>query len=613
MWRTLVGDPLETQRLSQERLTKTKGLAVFSSDALSSSTYATEEILHVVVIAGIAGLSVMMPVAASIVILLMIVTLSYYQTIRAYPAGGGAYIVSRDNLGVMPGLIAAAALLVDYVLTVAVSISAGVAAITSAVPELFPHRVDLAVAFVVLISIANLRGVRESGAVFAIPSYAFITIFGGMVLWGLLRIATGQLPHAEPQVHAPVHGSEFQAATLFLIFRAFASGAAALTGVEAVSNGTPAFRPPESRNATTVLLIMVGILGVMFLGTSFLARWLGVVPLETETVVSQISRTLIGGESWMYFGVQAATALILIVAANTAYAAFPFLTSMIARDRYLPRQLSNLGDRLVFSNGILVLGLAGAILLIGFNARTHSLIPLYMIGVFLSFTLSQAGMVRHGLRERARGWQVQVAISGFGAACTAVVGAVVAVVKFADGAWITVFAIAGIVLVMRAIKRHYADVARQLSLENMKTPEPFRYHKVVVPINDVHRGILEAVRYAKSVTGDVTAVYVEIDQARREDIEQKWEQWVPDVPLVVLPSPYRSIVRPILLYLDHIHRESGPRGVITVVLPEFVPRKWWHHLLHNQSALMLKFALLFRARRSGRYKVLADVPYYLSR
>jgi amino acid transporter len=613
VWRTLVGDPLETQRLSHERLTKTKGLAVFSSDALSSSAYATEEILHVLVLAGLAGVAFTAHIATGIVVLLAIVAISYYQTIHAYPSGGGAYIVAHENLGPMPGLIAGAALLVDYILTVAVSISAGVAAITSALPALFAHRVELAVGFVILITLANLRGVRESGTLFALPTYGFIATFGAMVLIGLYNIATGQLPRQTVELAAAGHGHELQALTLFLLLRAFASGAAALTGVEAVSNGIPAFYPPESRNASTVLMVMVGVLGVFFLGTSYLAKWMALVPKETETIVSQIGRGIFGGDSWIYYAIQASTAMILVLAANTAYADFPRLTSILARDRYLPRQLSNLGDRLVFANGILLLGLAGTVLMIVFKARTHSLIPLYMIGVFLSFTMSQSGMVRHWLKERKGRWRAQLAVNGFGAVCTAIVGVVVAVVKFREGAWITVVVIAVVVLLMRAVSRHYRDVARQLSLENLRTPEPFQYHKVIVPINDVHRGILEAIRYAKVLGGEVTAVYVEIDAARRADIERKWEQWVPDVPLVVLPSPYRSIVSPILMYLDHIHRESGPRGVITVVLPEFVPRKWWHHLLHNQSALMLKLALLFRARRHGRYKVLADVPYYLHR
>jgi amino acid transporter len=608
IWRALVGSPLETQRLRHERLTVTKGLAVFGADALSSSAYATEEILRVLVLAGTAAVALVTPVSMAIALLMAIVAFSYYQTIHAYPSGGGAYIVAHENLGPLPGLVAAAALLVDYILTVAVSISAGVAAITSAIPELFPYRVELALGFIAVITIANLRGVRESGTIFAVPTYSFILAFGGTIAAGVWSWLNGTLPHANPGEALP----PAQPLTLFLLLRAFASGTAALTGIEAVSNGVQAFYPPESRNASRVLLLMVALLGSFFLGTSVLAREMGVVPREEETVVSQIARAVFQG-GWPYYAVQAATMLILVLAANTAFADFPRLASILARDRYLPRQLSNLGDRLVFANGILLLGITASLLIVTFRATVHNLIPLYMVGVFVAFTLSQAGMVRHWLGDRQRGWIVKLGINAFGAFCTAVVGIEVATVKFLDGAWITVFVIAAFVLMMRAVHRHYEDVARQLSLEHAKPPRPFRAHKVIVPVNAVHRGVLEALRYAKAVSDDVTAVYVEIEPGARQEIERKWERWVPDIPLVVLPSPYRSVVGPILLYLDQVQREAGPDTALTVVLPEFVPRKWWHHLLHNQTALMLKFALLFRQRRLRRYKVLADVPYYLTK
>lgn len=608
LWRALVGSPLETQRLRHERLTKLKGLAVFASDALSSSAYASEEILRILVLAGSAALAFTVPVSAAIVTLMAIVATSYYQTIHAYPSGGGAYIVAHENLGPLPGLVAAAALLVDYVLTVAVSISAGVAAITSAVPSLFPYRVDLAVALVALITIGNLRGVRESGTIFAIPTYMFIFAFGATLFAGLWTWVNGELP----RVGHPEAVEATQPLTLFLVLRAFASGTAALTGIEAVSNGVQAFYPPEARNASRVLIAMVTLLGTFFFGTSFLAWEMGVLPREEETVVSQIARALFQG-GWFYYVVQVATMLILVLAANTAFADFPRLSSILARDRYLPRQLANLGDRLVFANGILLLGVTASLLIVVFRATVHNLIPLYMVGVFVSFTLSQSGMVRHWLASRAGRWKLQLAVNGLGAVCTALVGLEVAAVKFLDGAWITVFVIGALVLLMRAIHRHYEDLKHQLSLERVKLPRPFRAHKVIVPVNNVHRGVLEALRYAKAVSDDVTAVYVEIEPGAREEIERKWERWVPDVPLVVLPSPYRSVVGPILLYLDQVQREAGPDTALTVVLPEFVPRKWWHHLLHNQTALMLKFALLFRQRRLRRYKVLADVPYYLAR
>jgi len=609
LWRALIGSPLETQRLKHEKLTKVKGLAVFGADPLSSNAYATEEILRVLVLMGSAGVALTMPVSLAIVGLLVVVAVSYYQTIHAYPSGGGAYVVARENLGVLPALVAASALLVDYILTVAVSTSAAVAAITSAFPSLFPFRVELAVATVALVTVVNLRGVRESGTVFSIPTYFYILTFGGMLAAGLWALLTGNLrPPASPAL-APEGAHPL---SLFLVLRAFASGATALTGIEAVSNGVQEFYPPQAQNASRVLVGMVVMLGTFFLSVSYLAHRLAVVPSETETVVSQIARAVLG-ESWLYYLVQFGTALILFLAANTAYAGFPRLASILARDRYLPRQLANLGDRLVFANGILLLGAAAVLLIVTFRADTHSLIPLYMIGVFVTFTLSQTGMVRRWLTQRPPAWKVRMSISAVGAAVTGVVTVVVAVAKFTEGAWISLALMPLLVLFMRAVHRHYEDVAHQLSLEHAKPPRPFKAHKVIVPVNAVHRGVLEALRYAKAVSDDVTAVYVEIEPGAREEIERKWERWVPDIPLVVLPSPYRSVVGPILLYLDQVQREAGPDTALTVVLPEFVPRKWWHHFLHNQTALMLKFALLFRQRRLRRYKVLADVPYYLTK
>lgn len=609
LWRALVGSPLETQRLKHEKLTKLKGVAVFGADPLSSNAYATEEILRVLVLMGSAGVALTLPVSIAIAALLVVVVTSYYQTIHAYPSGGGAYVVARENLGIAPALTAAAALLVDYVLTVAVSTSAAIAAITSAFPRLFPYRVELAAATVALVTVINLRGVRESGTIFSIPTYFYVATFGGMLAVGLWSVLTGELPRGQysRDVAAAVHPF-----SLLLVLRAFASGSTALTGIEAVSNGVQEFYPPPARNASRVLLVMALMLPAFFLSVSYLAHHLAIVPVETETVVSQIARRVLG-EGWFYYTVQFGTALILFLAANTAYAGFPRLASILARDRYLPRQLANLGDRLVFANGILLLGAAAVLLILLFRADTHGLIPLYMIGVFVTFTLSQTGMVRYWATYRPPGWRLRLPISALGATVTGVVAVVVAVAKFAEGAWISLAAMPLLVWVMRAIHRHYEDLRQQLSLERAKPPRPFRAHKVIVPVNNVHRGILEALRYAKAVSNDVTAVYVEVEPGAREEIERKWERWVPDVPLVVLPSPYRSVVGPILLYLDQVQREAGPDTALTVVLPEFVPRKWWHHLLHNQTALMLKFALLFRQRRLRRYKVLADVPYYLTR
>ncbi len=604
-----MGSPFETQRLKHEKLTKAKGLAVFGADPLSSNAYATEEILRVLILMGPAATTLTLPVSLSIVGLLVVVAVSYYQTIHAYPSGGGAYVVARENLGIGPALVAAAALLVDYVLTVAVSISAAVAAITSAFPHLFPLRVELAVLTVAVVTVVNLRGVRESGTIFAIPTYFYIATFGATLGLGLWSALTGDLPRGQP---SPEAVPSVNPLSLFLVLRAFASGATALTGIEAVSNGVQEFYPPQARNASRVLVGMVILLATFFVSVSYLAVHMGITPRETETVVSQIARGVVG-ESWLYYAVQFGTALILFLAANTAYAGFPRLASILAQHRYLPRQLANLGDRLVFANGILLLGACAVLLIVVFRADTHNLIPLYMIGVFVTFTLSQAGMVRRWITDRPPAWKLRLPISALGALVTAVVTVVVAVAKFTEGAWISLSVMPLLVHAMRAIHHHYEDLKHQLSLERAKPPRPFRAHKVIVPVNNVHRGILEALRYAKAVSDDVTAVYVEIEPGAREEIERKWERWVPDVPLVVLPSPYRSVVGPILLYLDQVQREAGPDTALTVVLPEFVPRRWWHHLLHNQTALMLKFALLFRQRRLRRYKVLADVPYYLTR
>lgn len=608
IWRTLVGNPLETARLGHERLTKIKGLAVFSSDALSSVAYASEEIVLVLVAAGAAGLAYTVPIAIAIVTVLAIVITSYYQTIHAYPSGGGAYIVAHDNLGTAPGLIAAAALLIDYVLTVSVSISSGVAALTSAVPTLFPYRVELAIGFVAVIMIGNLRGVRESGTIFAFPTYFFIATFLALVFVGLARtIGSGAPPaHAVETVRAtaPV--------TLFLLLRAFSQGSAAMTGVEAISNGIPAFYPPESRNASRTLIAMGALLATMFLGLSYMAYARGILPKETETIASQVTRAVFG-TSVMYYAVQAGTMLILVLAANTSFADFPRLASILGRDRYLPRQFANLGDRLTFSNGILVLGILASLLVVAFQADTHALIPLYTVGVFLSFTLSQSGMVVHWLRQRWGRWRLKILINGVGATATGVALAIAILTKFVHGAWIVVGLIPALVVLMRSISTHYREVAAQLSLEGAAMPRPFTSHTVVIPVNTVHRGILEAVRYAQSISKDVVGLYVETEPARTAEMIQKWEQWAPEVPLVILPSPYRSLITPLLSYLDLLQERGGPQMALTVVLPEFVPVKWWHHLLHNQNALILKFSLLFRRRKLRRYKVVADVPYYLRR
>jgi amino acid transporter len=600
--RWLVGPPMPLAQARHERLTKRVALAVFSSDALSSVAYATEEILLILVLAGVAAAHLTVPIALSITALLVIVTISYQQTIHAYPSGGGSYIVARANLGTLPGLVAAAALLVDYVLTVSVSVAAGVAAITSAFPELATHKVALGVLCVAGIAMANIRGVRESGRIFAVPTYVFIVSFGLLVAVGAYRLLTGTLP---PAVPSPVASTE--ALTWFLVLRAFSSGCTAMTGTEAISNGIPAFRSPESRNAAITLGVMALILGTLFVGITVLASALGILPAENETVVSQIARRLFGS-GLFYYLIQASTALILVLAANTSFADFPRLASLLARDRFVPRQFASLGERLVFSNGILVLAGFAALLIVIFGGETHALIPLYAVGVFISFTLSQAGMVRHWWTHRVPGWRRRLVVNGVGATTTGLVAMVIAVTKFTHGAWIVVLVIPILVWSFLAMRRHYEEVALGLSLQGFDSPPEFQ-HTVLVLIGDVHRGVVRAIQYARTLapTAAVRAVYVETDPAQTSRLEDKWARWGLGVPLVVLTSPYRSLLRPLLDYIDHI-QSRGDDQMVTVVLPEFLPRRWWQHILHNQTALLVKGALLFR-----RNLVVADVPYLLKR
>ena len=601
--RVLVGPPMPLAQARHERLRKRVALAVFSSDALSSVAYATEEILLILVLAGTASLHLSVPISLAITGLLAIVAISYQQTIHAYPSGGGSYIVARANLGAVAGLVAAAALLVDYVLTVSVSVAAGVAAVTSAFPQMVPHKVALGVACVTAIALANIRGVRESGRIFAVPTYFFIVSFGFMIIEGFYRLATGSLPRTPPPPLPSV-----ETLTWFLILRAFSSGCTAMTGTEAISNGIPAFRPPESRNAAITLGWMAAILGTFFVGITLLADRLGIVPAAEETVVSQIARRL-HGTGFFYYAIQAATALILVLAANTSFADFPRLSSLLARDRFIPRQFANLGERLVFSNGILVLGAMAALLLVIFGGETHALIPLYAVGVFISFTLSQSGMVRHWWKERVAGWRHKIAINGVGAVATGVVTVVIAATKFTHGAWIVVLVIPTLVATFLAMRRHYEDVADQLSLEGLPGPPELR-HTVLVVVGDLHRGVVRAVQYAKTLAAPsvaVRAVFVETDPAKTHKLEEKWARWGLGVPLVILNSPYRSLLRPLIEYLDAL-QSLGDDHIVTVVIPEFLPSRWWQHILHNQTALLIKGALLFR-----KNTVVADVPYRLKR
>ncbi|HZY31259.1 MAG TPA: APC family permease [Candidatus Methylomirabilis sp.] len=598
--RKLIGTPLRTSEVPHQRLSNVAALAVFSSDNLSSVAYATEEILLVLVLAGPSGLSWVWPVSLAIAALMLIVTTSYRQTIHAYPSGGGAYIVAKENLGVYPGLMAAGALLIDYVLTVSVSVAAGVAAITSAAPFLYPHRVGLGILCIGLITLANLRGVRESGRIFAIPTYLFIASFAGMILVGLAKQFFGDETVAAPEAFA----APAQQLTLFLLLKAFASGCAALTGVEAISNGVQAFRFPESRNASVTLTWMAGTLLSLFVGITILAGHYGVLPKDGETLVSQIARGLFG-TGIFYYVIQAATAMILILAANTSFADFPRLASILARDRFMPHQFASRGDKLVFSNGIIILGVIASLLIWLFRGETHALIPLYAVGVFLSFTLSQAGMVRRWLTLRTPGWLRAVAINGLGAVATAVVLVVIAAAKFTHGAWIVIVLIPMMTTVFRKIHEHYTGMAQQLSLQGFEPQKP-KEQIILVPVSGIHRGVVTALQYAKSLSPHVEAIYIDLDVEATEALRVMWGLWAGGTDLVILDSPYRSVLGPLIEYIDGVER-THPDAQITVVLPQVVPARWWHNLLHNQTAWLIKGALLFRKH----VIVITDVPLHL--
>jgi amino acid transporter len=608
--RLLVGRPLATVEQEHQRIPKSIGLAVFSSDAISSTAYATEEILFVTAVGASSlalGLDTLVPIGIAVAILLAIVVTSYRQTIFAYPSGGGSYIVSRENLGEMPSLIAGGSLLVDYILTVAVSISAGVAAIISipAFQGLATHRVELGLALIAFIALANLRGIKESGRLFAAPTYIYIITLGALIIFGLVRSYFGDIGHV-PFDKAAFEGTREAGGTLglFLILKGFSSGAVALTGVEAISNGVPAFRRPESKNAATTLVAMGTILGTLFFGTALLASRLHPYPSHDETVISQLGRAVFG-DGPIYVVLQFATAAILTLAANTAYADFPRLSSIIARDGYLPRQLANRGDRLVFSNGILVLSGLAALLIIAFGGITNALIPLYAVGVFTSFTLSQTGMVVHHLRLREPAWRRNLVINAVGAVATGIVTLIVAITKFTGGAWVPIIVIPAIVLLFRGIHRHYQRVRKQLTIPPDYKP-PRMNHTVVVLVGGLHRGVLDAIAYAKSLNPNrVVAVTVVSDEEEQERIERVWAERDIDVPLEIVYDPYREVTRPILRYVDEIDARWD-NDIVTVLIPEFVVDHWWGHLLHNQTALLLKGRLLFR-----KGTVVTSLPYHL--
>lgn len=602
--RWLIGAPLPTERAHEQKLDRVRALAVFASDAISSTAYSIEEILLVLVLAGSTALSYSVPVSAAILVLLWLLVLSYRQTISKYPAGGGAYNVSKDNLGNTAGLVAGASLLVDYTLTVSVSVAAGISAIVSAAPSLAPYRVELNVLAIVVVALMNLRGVRESGSVFAIPPYLFIGSLVLLVIVGGVEL----ILHGAPSVPAQIqHLNATAPLTLFLVLRAFAGGCTALTGVEAVSNGVPSFRSPATTNARATLVALGLVATVLISGLTVLVQAYHIIPDETgtRTVLSMIAADVFGLGSIMFWIVQVTTMAILVLAANTAFNGFPLLGSLMARDGYLPRQFNHVGDRLVFSNGIIILAGASVVLNILFQGVVTRLIPLYAIGVFLSFTLSQAGMVKRWLTRREEGWREGVVISGLGGIVSAIVLVVFAVTKFALGAWIILILLPALMLILNGIHEHYQSVAEQLSLAGGRAPARLRRNQVIVLVGNLHRGVVRALEYARTLSPDVKAVFVETDPVISERLKTRWAQWGQDIPLEILPSRYRSTTQPLFNYIRE-HDTGRKDEVMTVVIPEFVPRHWWQQFLHNQTALSLKAALLFR-----RNTIVVSVPFHL--
>ena len=606
--RMVVGRPLATTQMEEQRLPKTIALAVFSSDALSSTAYATEEILFVVAVGGSSlalGLSRLVPIALVVAALLAIVIISYRQVIFAYPGGGGAYVVSQENIGEMASLIAGASLMVDYVLTVAVSISAGVAAIVSipALSGLADQRVPLGVVLILAITLLNMRGIKESGTVFAIPTYLYMFVFAGLIIYGLTRSFLGDMGPIPYDPHLAETTNEFGGTlTLFLLLKGFSSGAVALTGIEAISNGVPAFRRPAAKNAATTLVWMGILLGSLFFGISVLAHRLHPYPSHDRTVIAQLGLQVFGN-GFIFVFLQVATAAILVLAANTAYNGFPSLSSIIASDGYLPRQLTNRGDRLVFSNGIVLLSGAAAMLVVAFGGITNALIPLYAVGVFTSFTLSQAGMVRHHLRLRQKAWRRSVVVNAVGAVATLLVLLIVAVTKFTTGAWVPIVVIPAIVLVFKSIKRHYAGVAAHLEIPDDYRP-PRRRLTAVVLVEQVDAMTLEALAYARSIAPDrLVALTVVQNDADAERIEKQWSVREIPVPLEVVRTDSGAFTAATIGYVDELAR-SSENTMVNVVIPEFYVEHWWQHLLHNQSTLVLKGRLLFR-----KTAAVTSIPY----
>lgn len=619
----LIGRPLQTADAPNQTIGKLIGLAVFASDALSSTAYGPQEMLTILVLAGAASVGYGFPISIVIVLLLAILTLSYRQTLHTYPGGGGAYIVARDNFGNFPALIAAAALLTDYVFSVTVALSSGVAQIVSAFPVLFEYRVVIAVTLLMIMMVINLRGVREAGSAFAIPTYFFVITMYLTLVVGFIRLITGSLGSVEdpPAVHL-IH--ELQPLSMFLILRAFASGTTALTGLEAISTGITAFKEPRSKNASATLVWLSLILGTLLMGITYLSVHIQAVPSEEETLISQLGRTVFDGRDFLYLMMIAGTTVILIMAANTSFNGFPRLGALAAKDGFLPRQFTYRGSRLVYSTGIMALAFIASALIIIFQASVTRLIPLYAIGVFVSFTMSQAGMARRWWKAghlapgqkivgeistiyHEKDWQLKMVINGFGSVCTFIVMLVFAYTKFLDGAWIVILVILFLVGIFWSIHAHYKNLAKRLSLDNYGAAVRNPRHRVILAMGGVHRGTMEALRYARMLSDDITAVHVSIDPDEAEKIRQKWEVWGDGYRLVILDSPYRLFLEPMLEYIEHLDDTRQTNEVITVVVPQFIPQHFWTEALHARTADALRNALLNR-----RGIVITEVPYQVN-
>ncbi|HEX6475604.1 MAG TPA: APC family permease, partial [Candidatus Limnocylindria bacterium] len=606
----LIGRPISTEHEEHERLSKTKALAVFSSDNISSSAYGPEEIMRVLALAGVASLFLTVQLAALIIVMLAIVTVSYRQTIKAYPMGASSYIVASDNLGDRAGILAASALLIGYTVTVAVSVSAGVAAMTSIIPELFDWKVVISVALVALLTLGNLRGIRESGSIFMTPTYLYIVVMLGVIAWGLVQQLTGTLSTFQaPAAWTEFWDSSAQALGLLLILRAFSQGAVALTGVEAVSDGVPAFKPPEWKNARTTLTWAAIVFGILFLGIAYLSSAIGIIPDpgEEQTVLSLLVRQIAGSGPILILA-QVATALILVLAANTSFADFPRLSSFLARDGFLPRQFAFRGERLAFTTGIIALAGMAIALLVIFDAKVSGLIPLYTLGVFIAFTMSQSGMFVRWWQRREEGWRQGLLINGLGALTTGVVMIVVGVSNFFNGSWLVIVLVPILMVFLSGIRRHYRNLDERLALERIPAGKEVAAEPIViVPVARLDRTARQAIAFANSISKTATAVHITNNPESATELRERWPDWAGSTELVVVESPYRALVGPLLRYLDALQAQDPGRPVL-VVLSEVVPRHWWENLLHNQTALRLKLRLFTRPNT-----IVADVPYHLPR